>query len=234
MDPDQVSGSASESSGRLTRRVLIERGAAVAGGVTLLGTNTAGAAAAVEHASAMLESGPRVSLTAGEMKTLKAVLADLLPSDKLGPGAVEAGVHVYIDRALAGSYKALRPVYASLLPLFEKSAKSMGGKSYAALPATKRMKLLAGFEAGKPPGVSHAEGAGVVSGFQLLLEHMREGMFGDPMYGGNRNLIGWKLIGYPDILLTPTVENQRVGGHITPTGKSARSFGGRPYNGPPV
>ena len=233
MDSDRVSGAADESSGQLTRRVLIGRGAAVAGGMTVLGAHATEAAAAVEHASAMLEAGPRVSLTAAWMKTLKAVLADLLPNDDLGPGAVEAGVHVYIDRALAGSYKALRPTYASLLPLFEKSAKSMGASSYAALPAAQRMTLLAAFEAGTPPGVPRAEGASVAAGFQVLLEHMREGMFGDPMYGGNRNLSGWNLIGYPDILLTPTVENQSIGGQIKSTGKSARSFGGRPYNGPP-
>ena len=233
MEPEEVSGSAKDSPGALTRRVLIGRGAAVAGGVALLGA-PADAAAKVEHASAMLESGHRVSLTKSQMGTLKAVLADLLPKDELGPGAVEAGVHVYIDRALAGSYKALRPAYANLLPLFEKAARSMGAKSYATLPAAKRTKLLASFEAGKPIGVPHAQGAAVAGGFALLLEHMREGMFGDPMYGGNRNLSGWKLIGYPDILLTPTVENQRVNGRLKPTGKTARAFGGRPYNGPPV
>jgi gluconate 2-dehydrogenase gamma chain len=233
MEPEEVSGSAENPSRTLTRRVLIGRGAAVAGGVALLGAPE-DAAAKVEHAGAMLESGHRVSLTRPQMGTLKAVLADLLPKDNLGPGAVEAGVHVYIDRALAGSYQASRPVYAKLLALFEKSARSMGAKSYATLPAAKRTKLLASFEAGKPIGVPHAQGAAVAGGFALLLEHMREGMFGDPMYGGNRNLSGWKLIGYPDILLTPTVQNQRVNGHVRPTGKTARTFGGRPYNGPPV
>jgi gluconate 2-dehydrogenase gamma chain len=224
-----------DDEGRLTRRALIGRGAAVAGGVTLLGASTASAARLLEKASgaASAASAPG-ALSASELVTLRSVLSELLPSDELGPGAVEAGVDVYIDRALAGSYASSRPVYSTFLPLFDEAAKAMGASSFAGLSSAQRTKLLTAFEAGKPPGVSAAEGASAAGSFQLLLEHMREGMFGDPMYGGNRNRSGWKLIGYPDIVLNPTVKDQEVGSRVSPSGQSAQSFGGRPYNGPPA
>ena len=34
---------------------------------------------------------------------------------------------------------------------------------------------------------------------RLLVEHTREGMFCDPAHGGNRDLVGWKLLGYPGV-----------------------------------
>nr|WP_269111114.1 gluconate 2-dehydrogenase subunit 3 family protein [Acetobacter senegalensis] len=33
--------------------------------------------------------------------------------------------------------------------------------------------------------------------FTLLLQNVREGYLADPMYGGNRDMVGWKLIGFP-------------------------------------
>jgi hypothetical protein len=33
--------------------------------------------------------------------------------------------------------------------------------------------------------------------FHSLRRYTNEGMFSDPAYGGNRNMVGWKLIGYP-------------------------------------
>jgi hypothetical protein len=63
---------------------------------------------------------------------------------------------------------------------------------------------------------------------------MREGLFGDQMYGGNRNRAGWKLIGYPDIKITWTASQQKLGAHVKPSGKTAKSYGGKPYNGPAV
>ncbi|MCS5734720.1 gluconate 2-dehydrogenase subunit 3 family protein [Herbiconiux daphne] len=33
--------------------------------------------------------------------------------------------------------------------------------------------------------------------FQALLLHTRQGFYGDPVYGGNRDRVGWKVIGFP-------------------------------------
>jgi gluconate 2-dehydrogenase gamma chain len=203
-----------ETEGNLTRRGFLGRTATVAGGMTLLGGSGA--------------------LSAAELATLTAVLAQLLPADSLGPGAVEAGVPTYINRSLAGSYKPLLPVYKGLLPLFDKAAAAMGSSSYAALSPANQIKLLGEFEVGDPPGLSAAQKASVGGTFQLLLEHLREGMFGDPMYGGNVDLAGWKLIGYPDIQLATFAKAQQINAVVKPSNKTAKSYGGKPYNGPPV
>jgi hypothetical protein len=194
------------------------------------------------HASRLLRTtrivpGPASvpgALTVAEMKTLEGVLAQLLPKDDLGPGAVDAGVPTYIDTALAGSYRPLLPVYQGLLATFDKAAASLGAGSFAELSASKQIALLGDFEAGKPPGVAVSATASAASDFQLLLEHMREGMFGDPMYGGNANLSGWELIGYPDIQLSPSATDQAVGTNVKPTRQTAKTLGGKPYDGTPV
>jgi hypothetical protein len=215
----------------LTRRRFLGRGVAVAGGVTLL--SGAGAnASTLARAAAKAAAYKPVALTNAEMATLKSVLDALFPADSVGPGALEIGVPVYIDRALVGSYKPLLPVYQGLLPLFDKAAASMGAASFSALSAAQQTTLLGQFEAGKAPGVSAAAASAAAGSFQLLLEHMREGLFADPMYGGNRNRAGWKLIGYPDIKITWTASQQKVGAHVNPSGKTAKSYGGKPYNGP--
>jgi gluconate 2-dehydrogenase gamma chain len=203
----------------------------VAGG--LAAAAAVGGSGLIESASALAASAP-TALTAAELATLTAVLAQLLPADSLGPGAVEAGVPTYINQSLAGSYKPLLAAYQSFLPMFDSAAESMGASSFSALSAAQQVSLLSEFEAGTPPGVPASQATAVQGLFQLLLEHMREGMFGDPMYGGNQNLAGWTLIGYPGIQLVTTAAEQQINANVTPSGKTARSYGGKPYNGPPV
>ena len=223
--------SADESSSSLTRRGFLERSAGVAGGLAAVAA--VGPAGLLESASALAASAP-AALTAAELATLTAVLAQLLPADSLGPGAVEAGVPAYIDSSLAGSYKPLLPAYQSFIPMFDSAAQSMGASSFSALSSSQQISLLNQFEAGTPPGVPASEATTIQGLFQLLLEHMREGMFGDPMYGGNQDLAGWTLIGYPGIQLVTTAADQQINATVKPSNKTARSYGGKPYNGPPV
>lgn len=215
----------------LTRRRFLERSAGVAGGLTAAAA--IGGSGLLESASALAASAP-VALTAAELATLTAVLTQLLPADSIGPGAVEAGVPTYIDQSLAGSYKPLLPAYQSFLPMFDSAAQTMGASSFSALSEAQQISLLSDFEAGTPPGIPASETTTIQGLFQLLLEHMREGMFGDPMYGGNQNLAGWTLIGYPGIELVTTAADQQIDANVKPSNKTARSYGGKPYNGPPV
>jgi gluconate 2-dehydrogenase gamma chain len=224
----------SDTDDHLTRRVFLGRTAAVAGGMTLLGGSVAHASRMLGAATEFAEASTTGALTSAQLATLTAVLSQLLPADALGPGAVEAGVPTYIDRSLAGSYKPLLPVYQGLLPLFDTAAQSLGAASFADLSSAQQISLLGQFEAGNPPGVSAADASSLPGEFQLVLEHMREGMFGDPMYGGNIDLAGWKLIGYPDIQLETFAKAQVIGAVVTPSNKTAQSYGGKPYNGPPV
>lgn len=210
----------------LSRRQFIERGGVMAGGVIALGL--APGLPVLQDAPTTAEAAAPAALTPGEQTTLRAILARLLPQDELGPGAVEAGVDVYIDRALTGAYAAFMPLYRQNLAAINAAAKAQGAASFAALATHQQDMLLQQIEAGKAAGPSSA------TFFQVVLEHMREGMFSDPMYGGNRNYAGWNLIGYPGIKLVWTAQQQAVGAHVQPAHKSATTFGGRPYNEPTI
>lgn len=229
MTADDTPGADHEEAQSLTtRRTFLGGSVAIAGGVMFLGA--APAFATVTEVSAATSTG---ALTSSELTTLKAVLDVLFPEDDLGPGAVQMGVHTYIDRALGGSYKTMLPAYKSLLPMFDKAAKATGAKSFASLSSSEKTNLVGKFEAGTPPGVNESKEM-VAGNFALLLEHMREGLFGDPMYGGNKDLAGWKLIGFPGVKLVWSPQEQAVGGTVQPSNKTAKSFGGKPYNGPAV
>jgi gluconate 2-dehydrogenase gamma chain len=161
------------------------------------------------------------------MTTLKAILARLIPKDNLGPGAVEANAHVYIDRALAGHLKTSLPAYQRYLPMFNAAAKPYGAASFAALSPSQQDALLELFALGQPPGVTAADPA-LAGLFAMLLEHTREGMFGDPMYGGNARFAGWDLIGYPGVKLVWTAQEQALGARLTPVHISVALYGGKP------
>ena len=213
--------------GNHTRRQLFQYGAAATAAVALPGLLEA-------CGGGMSRPYKAAALTDREMTTLRAALAQLLPKDELGPGAVEAGVDVYIDTALAHAYTALLPTYRTLLAAVEKAAASAHGLSFASLAAADQIALLGQLEAGKAPGVAVSDQAAAAKGFQLLLAHMREGMFGDPMYGGNRNTAGWQLIGYPGVTLVWTAGDQAIGAKVPPSNKTAASYGGAPFDGPDI
>lgn len=70
---------------------------------------------------------------------------------------------------------------------------TFSGKSFGDLPSSDQIGVLSGIEKGSVAldGVNGAEF------FALLLENTMEGLFSDPIYGGNRDMVGWKLVGFP-------------------------------------
>lgn len=157
-----------------------------------------------------------VALTADEMSTLKAAVGRLIPTDDLGPGASDADVHVFIDRSLAAANAALLPTYRAGLAALAKAASGR----FAAAVTDRQDALLTDAERG--------ELAGAPDGFfALLLEHTRQGMFGDPVYGGNRDFAGWNLIGYPGIKLIWTSKDQNIGATVAPEHISVAKYGGK-------
>jgi gluconate 2-dehydrogenase gamma chain len=204
----------------IDRKSFLQRGAVAAGGLIVLG-RVPGATTAHAAASGAVDYAP-AALSTAEMAALKAAVARLLPADDLGPGAVEANVHIFIDRELSGYYKELLPLYQQNLADLDAAAKKAGAASFADLATDKQDALLQQAEAGKL-------GTGWAGFFQLLLEHTREGMFSDPMYGGNKNFAGWDLIGYPGLKLVYTAQEQSVGTKVALTHTSVATYGGHPY-----
>ena len=133
-----------------------------------------------------------------EAAIVSAAASRIIPSDETGPGAKEAGVVIYIDRQLAGPYGTDRKRYTA--PPFEEGPKEFGyqGKANPQEIYREGLKNLKGFDH-LSPAEQDAALKQIESSlfFTLLRQHSIEGMFCDPMHGGNRNMVGWQMIGFP-------------------------------------
>jgi gluconate 2-dehydrogenase gamma chain len=173
-----------------------------------------------------------VYLTQPEAAFLEAAVSRLIPADELGPGAKEAGVAYFIDQQLAGAWGAharnyrlgpwpegtpqqgfqsrLTPqeIYRTAIAETNRYCSDKYGKAFDALTAAQRDEVLGDLEAGK------VELALVPSRlfFNMLWNNTQEGFFADPMYGGNRNKVGWKLVGFPGVaaVYTNFIEKHNV------------------------
>ncbi len=137
--------------------------------------------------------------TASEATIVAVACERIFPSDESGPGAKEAGVVIYIDRQLAGPYG--RDRYRYTKPPFVESVPEHGYQG----PENPQQIYRAGLQRLGPNFADlpvaqqedHLKSLETTLFFHLLRTHTIEGMFSDPMHGGNANLIGWQLIGYP-------------------------------------
>src|SRR5205823_14798779 len=134
-----------------------------------------------------------VSLTPAEAETLRAVIGRLIPADENGPGALEARADRFIDRALGGALKNLRPVYSSGLAAVNAYSQSSKASAFAKLSAADQNAVLTDMQENRAAGFAD----GSAQFFNLVRTHTIQGTFSDPFYGGNENFIGWDLIGYP-------------------------------------
>lgn len=153
----------------------------------------------------MGENAP-APLSAGEIALLEKIAERIFPATDT-PGAVEIGAVEYIVRALAGDYKDLVPLYREGLAALERHAAACFGKSFGALADVDKDSALADFENG------HADYDGAADFFDTVRCHVLEGVFGEPQYGGNRDLAGWRIVdfpgqqhGYPDAYINRRVD----------------------------
>jgi gluconate 2-dehydrogenase gamma chain len=142
--------------------------------------------------------------TAAEAKVVMAACERIMPADESGPGATEANVIVYIDRQLAGpygrdKYRYTKGPWVESVPEHGYQAKENPqqiyraglptlGADFADVPAEQRDQRLEKIQSSLF--------------FRMLRQHTIEGMFCDPLHGGNAGLIGWQLIGYPGPLMS--------------------------------
>jgi len=197
---------------------------AAAGGATAFAQPTgrapqppnAGAAAAAP-VQARREALEHLTATEGDL--LEAVVDRLIPADELGPGAKDARVVHYIDRALGSALANSRQAYANVLAALDKYATSSRGKSFLALTPQEQDALLVDVEKGTATGFTGSS----TQFFNLVLGHTRQGMFSDPYYGGNANFIGLDLLGYPGVRTNVRPEDQKAyeAGTLQPNHKSA-------------
>jgi len=145
-------------------------------------------AAAQQHAHEAVQSAgppPFQTLDPATALEIDAIVSQIIPSTD-GPGAHEAGVIYFIDRALSTFDKDLRDAYRTGIGEVEQKRKEMfpGSASVATLGNEQQIQLIHAME--------HTDF------FELLRTHTMYGFLGNPSYGGNRDRIGWKLIGFDD------------------------------------
>ena len=122
--------------------------------------------------------------SAEEAADLDAMTAQIIPSDDT-PGAREARVIYFIDGALATFLAALaEPFQAGLAELKSSVAAAYDGAAFAALEASQQVEVMRGME--------ETPFFGMVRGLTVI------GFLANPSYGGNRDKIGWQLIGFED------------------------------------
>jgi gluconate 2-dehydrogenase gamma chain len=162
--------------------------------------------------------GPWLFFTADEASLVEAAVDRLIPPDNRGPGGKDAGCAVYIDRQLAGPYGRSEGLYtrppfmpgaatqgyqspdapaaryrSGLKALADYIKSTFAGKVFSDLAAADQDKVLSGLESGSIE-LKDVKSAAL---FALLLQNTQEGFFADPIYGGNRDMAGWKLVGFP-------------------------------------
>jgi gluconate 2-dehydrogenase gamma chain len=137
--------------------------------------------------------------TESEALIVAAAVTRIFPSDDSGPGAREAGVAIYIDRQLAGPWGRDRYRYTHG-PFDENASEHLGyqGKATPREIYRTALKDLPGFDA-LSPEKQDAALRQIESSlfFSLLRQNTIEGMFCDPIHGGNADMVGWQLIGFP-------------------------------------
>jgi gluconate 2-dehydrogenase gamma chain len=209
---------------RVTRRRLLTAGAVIpiasVSGAAVIQREMpwAEGAADVPQPGAQQQQNTYSYLNAAEAAFVEAAVARLIPKDELGPGAVEAGVPTFIDRQLAGDYgrggrwymqgpwghgektqgwqTRMTPAAlyrAGIKEIDEAVAKEGKAATFAKLSADDQDRWLKQLEDGKV----QLPTADAKTFFELLHQNTIEGFFADPMYGGNRDMAGWKLIGFP-------------------------------------
>jgi gluconate 2-dehydrogenase gamma chain len=211
------------------RRIFLKQIAAVVGAAPLAATVAPVASAqnaSTTQAADVNASDGQSSLTTAwlffnldEARTADAVVARLIPADDNGPGAREAGVVVFLDRQLAGAWGqgdhfyrrgpflpgtaqqgyqlAFTPAEMFRLGFakLDENARKLRGSGFADLTEQQQDELLAQAQEGKLdfgplPSATF---------FGSLVDVTMEGFFSDPIYGGNRDKIGWKLVGFPGV-----------------------------------
>ncbi len=151
---------------------------------------------------------------AEEAAFIEAACERLIPGDEVGPGALQAGVPNYLDKQLGGAWGSGERLYRSgpwqqgtpsqgyQLPftpgeLFHTALRAIRAEfkdgAFKDLPSEQQDAYLKSLEAGG----RDLDGVPSAVFFQMLLQMTVEGFFSDPVYGGNKDMVAWKMIGFP-------------------------------------
>jgi gluconate 2-dehydrogenase gamma chain len=142
-----------------------------------------------------------------DARTIEALAAQIIPSEEGSPGAREAGVIYYIDRSLAGFMRDLQPIYRRGLQVLADISIESFGAEFSLLDDGQQQDIVAALDA--RAATDSEDFAGQF--YRIVREHTVQGFFGDPAYGGNRSVVGWKLVGFPGAQWGYTAEQMQPG-----------------------
>jgi gluconate 2-dehydrogenase gamma chain len=170
-----------------------------------------------------IEPGPWQFFTSEEVPTIEAVADRIIPPDPETPGGKDAGCVVYLDRQLAGAYggaaglydrgpfiqgveqqgpqsaKTPAEAYRAALRALDEYCRAGGAhgttgcERFAELAPEEQDGVLQGMESGSV----RLSGIDAQQFFTILLKDIQQGFFADPIYGGNRDMCAWRMIGFP-------------------------------------
>ncbi|MEE8438630.1 MAG: gluconate 2-dehydrogenase subunit 3 family protein [Micropepsaceae bacterium] len=156
-----------------------------------------------------------------EAAFVEALVDHMVPEDEFTPKGTDVGVNIFIDRALAGAWGKGDRLYRSgpwregvpaqgyQLPLTPAELYREGikltnahctttyGRSFDRLDAAQREEVLIALSARE---IDFGSEAVAREFWSILYQTVMEGMFSDPIYGGNRNKVGWRMIGFPGVI----------------------------------
>jgi gluconate 2-dehydrogenase gamma chain len=195
-------------------------GAATAS-VTALAQVPPAQAQAPQPAAAAAEPPGYTYLKPNEAGFVEAVVDHMIPKDELTGSGTELGIATYIDRALAGGWGKgdrmymqgpwqlgtnnqgyqlpMTPaeLYRAAIPGCDAHCRKTFGKDFQHSSAEQKETFLKDLAGGK---ITLDGGLPGRIFFGVLYENVMEGLFADPVYGGNKDKAGWKMIGFPGVL----------------------------------
>jgi gluconate 2-dehydrogenase gamma chain len=198
---------------KISRRSFIR----MAGAVAAVTAAEVHGTATQKRAPATTQQSTYIFFNPDEARIVEAAVERLIPADENGPGAFDAGVPNYMDKQLAGAWGAGERLYRAgpwqqgvptqgyQLPftpaeLFRNGLRGIrtdlskrGQPEFAKLNPQEQDAYLKSLQTGK------MDLNGVPSDvfFESLLAMTVEGYFSDPVYGGNKDMAAWKMIGFP-------------------------------------
>ena len=212
----------------LGRREFLEKVAAVGAAATAVPAAPAAQSPAQPPQDAVTAHPPASGttsagytfFTAPEAAFVEAVVDVFVPADELTPSGTDLGIAVFIDRQLAGAWgkgdrlymqgpwRQSPPGLGYQLPLtpaefcragisaVNRHCKKTYGQEFDRIAGPEKQQVLEGLDQAKIA----LEGVSAKQFFDIVYQATLEGMFSDPIYGGNRNKAAWKMVGYPGVV----------------------------------
>jgi gluconate 2-dehydrogenase gamma chain len=139
-------------------------------------------------------AGHGAFLNDDNLATVAAFSERIWPGAPGKPGAIETGVPNYIDLALAGAYEDHQDFYRRGLVSLDALCQKSHGKPFAQLSAAQQDDVIKALETNKDTGFTFPSAPAF---FNTVRTHVMEGMFADPVYGGNTDFAGWRQVSFP-------------------------------------